>query len=176
MTMTEPAFIDYSDASYSANARIRIMQDAVRNLRMLTEAVDSGRISQFDFVNAASMNIVAYGEQLNRLPRIFWKKRGERFRVRADMLRLLRNNLAHSYLTEPPDYELIRNITAKDIPYCNNAVLEFYERENLAVKKKKYPTNRHTPRLTPILNDDVKEALGYPIKKKKIVSENKKHR
>lgn len=172
--MTEPAFTDFLDATYSANARVRIMQDAVRNLQVLVKELDSGRISRFVFVNAASINIEAYGEQLNRMPKQFWKGRGQRFRVRADMLRVLRNNLAHSYLTEPPDYELVRNIILKDIPYCNNAVLEFHERKNLAVKKKDFPTNLHTPRIPPKLNKDVKDAMGYPVRKKRFILENRK--
>lgn len=164
---------DYSDADFSAHSRIRMMANAFVDLTRLQTELENGEITQIDYSRGASMDILAYSEQLSHLPDDFWDTLPDDLYSIADMLRFVRNDMAHSYYVDPVDYSFIQNTAMVDIPHIHSYVMKFYRNKNLDKKRNEYATNRHYIHPQRIKSDNKQESKKLK-KYRKIVNWNKK--
>ena len=170
------ALIDYTAATYTANARIRIMCDAISALDALKSRLDEGSLTEDVYADAAAINIVAYADQLHFLPPDFWNELSLDKYADAEILVTIRNNLAHTHRRVAPDFDFIHQTATRDIPRIHQYVMAFYTEKDIQNNHMAYPTDRLTKHKFRLTKEEDRRQYGFPTKYLGTISENKKKR
>lgn len=118
------------------------MKDAKRNMDVAKSEYDRGGMSYTTYLDAVSMDILAYCEQLDSMPEPFWKSVKEEDMVIINAFSVIRNNLAHAHLADRFNVEFMANTFAQDLYRVHKIVLEFASKEDLEHRADMYVSDR----------------------------------
>lgn len=173
--MTQIEFQDYLGTSCSANARIRMMNDAYGDIIRLNNLLKQKRIAKKEYTHAASALYISYISQLEMLPNEFWDSLNLQEHANLDTLRIYRNNLAHNYNIRKPDFNMIYVTVTTDLPQAHSIVLDFFNEYDLSHNKQAYITKPDFRHHRKSKEELLESGIVYPEKsKERVILENRK--
>lgn len=142
--MDEKTFTDYASAYYTANARIRMMRESLASIQFYQKQYAQRSITKEIYIDALSINLEAYIDQLIHLPDEFWNflktKNNTQLLHNIEVLAAIRNNLAHCYRKIVQNSDLLCGTAESDIPEIHEYIEGFYGINDLSKNNGLYPT------------------------------------